>query len=301
MLIFENVPQPPPVEDHFGDILAKAQVGLGLGNRELAERLDCDTDVLRGWHRGKWHPEHATLFRQATELLGLDVDKHRAFVQPPPLPEARRLDGLAAFNLPFGSDMTVNAYLIYEPKGGQTVLIDTGTTAQPMLEWLRTHQRKLNAILLTHAHSDHTGGLEQLRQAFPDCPVFAHPAEDVPGETLPLTPEVPLQTGTLRFLPHHIPGHSPGGCALAIEGIGHPVIATGDALFAGSVGGMRTDYPAGLKRIREVILSQPAETLLLPGHGPASCVARELAWNSFFPESANPQASNPGLFPCQKQ
>jgi glyoxylase-like metal-dependent hydrolase (beta-lactamase superfamily II) len=83
------------------------------------------------------------------------------------------------------------------------------------------------------------------------------------------------------------PGHSPGGISLYCpEGPdGTPVVFTGDALFAGSIG--RTDLPGMseetlLAAIRERLLPLPDETIVYPGHGPASTVGREKATNPWL-------------------
>ncbi|MGE9296459.1 MAG: MBL fold metallo-hydrolase, partial [Puniceicoccales bacterium] len=61
-----------------------------------------------------------------------------------------------------------------------------------------------------------------------------------------------------------------------------PVAIVGDALFAGSIGGVRANYHGALKMIRERVLSLPGETILCPGHGPITTVAEELQHNPYF-------------------
>jgi glyoxylase-like metal-dependent hydrolase (beta-lactamase superfamily II) len=78
------------------------------------------------------------------------------------------------------------------------------------------------------------------------------------------------------------PGHSPGGTTFLIEGPVLTAAIVGDALFAGSVGGVHNDYDGTLATIRREILSLPDNTILCPGHGPLTTVGLEKAGNPFF-------------------
>jgi glyoxylase-like metal-dependent hydrolase (beta-lactamase superfamily II) len=68
-----------------------------------------------------------------------------------------------------------------------------------------------------------------------------------------------------------------------IKGMETPIAVVGDVIFAGSIGGIRSRYRPALEAIRAGVLSLPPETMLLPGHGPITTVAHELAHNPFFP------------------
>jgi glyoxylase-like metal-dependent hydrolase (beta-lactamase superfamily II) len=91
--------------------------------------------------------------------------------------------------------------------------------------------------------------------------------------------EVVVGENRLRVL--HTPGHTPGGICL----YGHGVVFVGDALFAGSIG--RTDLPGGstealLASIRRKLLALPDETVVYPGHGPATTIGEERHHNPFL-------------------
>jgi glyoxylase-like metal-dependent hydrolase (beta-lactamase superfamily II) len=155
------------------------------------------------------------------------------------------------------------------------------------------------AILLTHAHLDHITAVGELVDRY-DCPVHLHPADfdlyrAAPGQAamfgLHVSPQpLPdreladrqvLRFGAIEFTVRHAPGHSPGGVVF----VGHSSAFVGDCVFAGSIG--RTDLPGGdtrtlLGSIREQILSLPGDTVLYPGHGPATTVQREAASNPFL-------------------
>ena len=159
------------------------------------------------------------------------------------------------------------------------------------------------ALVLTHAHVDHIAGLGETKRRFPDAPILIHEAEkdwltdaflNLSGLTpTPVTTppadrlladgdELTLAGRSWRVM--HTPGHSPGSVSLYAEEAG--VCICGDAIFKGSVG--RTDFPgcsfAELERsIREKLYALPDDTVLLPGHGPATTVGDEKRTNPFVP------------------
>ena len=79
------------------------------------------------------------------------------------------------------------------------------------------------------------------------------------------------------------PGHSPGGTTYVVTGIEPPVAVVGDALFAGSMGGVSPqNYPSALEANRANILGLSEDTLLCPGHGPVTTVTLERKHNPFY-------------------
>jgi glyoxylase-like metal-dependent hydrolase (beta-lactamase superfamily II) len=90
-----------------------------------------------------------------------------------------------------------------------------------------------------------------------------------------------LPVGNLELKVLHTPGHTPGGCCFFVDGI----VISGDTLFADSIG--RTDFPGGsletlLKSIHEKLMSLPDETVVYPGHGPATAIGRERVFNPYL-------------------
>ena len=87
----------------------------------------------------------------------------------------------------------------------------------------------------------------------------------------------------IRFLVRHTPGHTPGGICLYSEPDG--VLFSGDTLFAGGIG--RTDFPGGsmeqlLAGIRDKLLVLPDQTVVYPGHGGRTTIAREKRCNPYL-------------------
>ncbi|MEQ9453555.1 MAG: MBL fold metallo-hydrolase [Phycisphaeraceae bacterium] len=204
-----------------------------------------------------------------------------------------------------------NCYVLaaHPDPGSPCWIIDTGFDPDEMLDAIDTKGWIPSRILLTHAHVDHIAGLGRTRERFPDIPVAIHadernfldrpdlnlsamlptpitwpPAED----TLHHDDNLTLADG-LDFQVRHVPGHSPGGVCFYQPDSALAIV--GDALFAGSIG--RHDFPTSdgpllLKSIAEQLLTLPDETVIFPGHGPESTIAREKQTNPYV--GSNPSA-----------
>jgi len=202
------------------------------------------------------------------------------------------------FTFEVGSFAT-NCYMVTSRIGPQCVIIDPGDEAERLFEELKRRSLEPVAIMITHGHLDHVGGVGPLKKAF-DVPVYVHEL-DLPlynsvseqGEWFGLNlvdPPPPehyfvetdsLVVGPFKFKVIHTPGHTPGHISL----LSGEDIFVGDCLFAGSIG--RTDLPGGshellIKSIKEKILPLPDNTVVRPGHGPMTTVMRERSSNPFF-------------------
>jgi len=177
--------------------------------------------------------------------------------------------------------MSVNHYLIWDPKTLKAVAFDAGTNADPLFAALERHKLTLTHIFLTHSHGDHILELDRIREKT-KAKAYAPDAEPIEGcEPVPNAKKFKL--GSLAITAHTVPGHSVGGTVYQIRGLASPLAVVGDVIFAGSVGGIRSRYRPALEAIRAGVLSLSPETILLPGHGPITTVAHELARNPFFP------------------
>ncbi|WP_435054499.1 MBL fold metallo-hydrolase [Micromonospora aurantiaca (nom. illeg.)] len=143
--------------------------------------------------------------------------------------------------------------------------------------------RRVLAIIATHAHDDHVRVAPELARAT-GAPVLLHPADRVLWDMVhPDTPpDGELTDGqtftvggtTLRVL--HTPGHSPGACSLYAPDLG--AVFTGDTLFAGgpgATGRSYSDFGTIVESIRTRLLTLPPETVVHTGHGDDTTIGAE--------------------------
>ena len=189
--------------------------------------------------------------------------------------------------MPLGAYQT-NCYIVYREDSDRCLVIDPGYEPEIVLARLRELGKEPEAVLLTHGHFDHVGGVKILA-AETDCRVFLNPADcamppqftagqlyytDAYGEGDVLN----LAGLELRVL--GTPGHTPGSVCLLVE----DAMFSGDTLFEGSCG--RTDLPGGdtrtildsLARLRQL----EGEYRVYPGHGPSTSLSKEKRFNPYM-------------------
>lgn len=235
---------------------------------------------------------------QAGALLPCALTAQTPIQADPPelLPTSRHGD-LMVDTLRLG-ELGVNCYVLSE-SDRNCIVIDPGAQADVILSFIKSRSFKVKAYVLTHSHLDHISALDECFKALP-APVALHPEENDwafcdKNQWLPHYPkteavpiERPLKHGqkfsdnALNYTVLHTPGHSPGSVCLWFPE--QKIIFTGDTLFAGTVG--RTDLHRSsqidLLKSLQAFLPLPPETVVYPGHGPATTLRTEIATNPFF-------------------
>lgn len=287
-----------PLEDNFTDIVGKAQRGLNLSGTALAGRAGVSLAQLNALKAGA--VDEAAL-RKVAGALGLGAEALVTMARGAWRPrEAGEVAGLGCFNTAF-DDMTVNAYVAFDPGTRRAAAFDTGADCGGMLEFIREQGLEVEVILLTHTHTDHVYDLDRLKAAtgarawvsgrealagaetFADGKVFEVGRASRPSDLTDKRAGRPLHSG-LRIETRRTSGHARGGTTFVVTGLARRLAVVGDALFAGSMGGGMVDYDEALRTNREGIFTLSDETILCPGHGPLSTVGEEKLHNPFFPE-----------------
>ncbi|MFL6590791.1 MAG: MBL fold metallo-hydrolase [Chthoniobacterales bacterium] len=268
-----------PLEDTVSDIIGKAQRGLGISDSQLAERAGVDVTDVRSVREGDGDKDALKKIAPILQLNATALQKLATGQwQPAQVPT---MDGLAQFNTTYG-DMTVNAYLAWDPATRHAAAFDTGADCSGMLARVERENLNVKLILLTHAHPDHVADLRRLRKAT-NAPVYISELEPEEGAE-PIAEGRKFEVGSLKIEARLTSGHSPGGITYVIHGLARPIAIVGDSLFAASMGGGNVSYQNALRNNREKILTLPDETLVCPGHGPLTTVGKEKRDNPFFAE-----------------
>ena len=206
-----------------------------------------------------------------------------------------------AFNL-----FEENTYIASDSESGDAIVIDPGMSNDAEMarfeKYVADNNLNIKEIVLTHMHLDHCFGANRLHRAT-GAPIAASAEDAILGvsivgqatrfgiylpeseavrASIDLTDGDTVSFGSETLTVLAVPGHSRGG--IALYSATAKVVFTGDSLFQGSIG--RTDLPGGnhtelIDSVRTKLLTLPADTLVLPGHGPSTTIGRELQYNPF--------------------
>lgn len=196
-----------------------------------------------------------------------------------------------------------NCYLVVCPETGDAAVIDPGALGEreikAILERAARHGANIRYIINTHGHLDHIAGNREIKKRTGaqilvhtlDAPMltdtqlngsaFFGLSITSPKADRLLEDGEEVLIGNTRLTVLHTPGHTRGGICL----VGKGFVFSGDTLFAQSVG--RTDFPGGseqqvLTSVIDRLFVLDPETLVYPGHGPSTTIAREKRSNPYF-------------------
>ncbi|MEI9863008.1 MAG: MBL fold metallo-hydrolase [Limisphaerales bacterium] len=271
------------LEDHLGDIIGKSRKAINLSTTAAAKAAEISESELATLEEtGK--TDKKVNFTALAPLIGLN---------------AAKLEGIAKGWLPSPKDLnlwhelrvftttsegtTVNCYLAWDEVSREAALFDTGFDAQPVLACIAENQLNLKYVFITHSHYDHVEALPKIREAFPKVQVRSN-SKAAPVNQRNKTAEIVHLGGPARAH-RDTPGHAEDGVTYMVGNWQEdaPYVAVvGDAIFAGSMGNGNGEWDLAKQKIREQILTLPADTLICPGHGPLTTVAEEKANNPFF-------------------
>lgn len=196
-----------------------------------------------------------------------------------------------------------NTYIAHLAGRSDCIVFDPGFDPEAILDYLREHSLTPAAILCTHGHSDHIAGNATLKREWPEVPLvigvgdapkltdprgnlsamFGASLISPPADRTVDEPDL-FKAAGLELEVLSTPGHSSGHVVFVCRHVEPWHVFGGDVLFRGSVG--RTDFPDGdfeslRAAIHDKLFVLPEDTIILPGHGPATTTGREKQTNPF--------------------
>lgn len=204
-----------------------------------------------------------------------------------------------------------NCYLLQDEATKEAFLVDPGDDFDRIKAMVEGQDAAVKGVLITHIHFDHIGAAEKAVERW-NCPIYVHPDELAASRVQTvfsrslhrfyeafeaawaltgreLNDGESLMLGDAEVKAIMVPGHSPNSLCYYIES--SKLLAAGDTLFRGSIG--REDFyinqgagEAGdlARNIRDKLLGLPDDTVVLPGHGPATTIGREKEYNPYLEE-----------------
>jgi hydroxyacylglutathione hydrolase len=169
-----------------------------------------------------------------------------------------------------------NCYVIANEVIKEAVIIDPGQITEEIIDKIESDSYKLTGVFITHNHGSHVHGLKTLRKIYTPK-IYAADWEVAGNDTNVITGDGKVRIAGLTVRYMALPGHTADSMVYKIGN----VIFTGDTLSAGKIGTTNSKYSEFILRnnIERKIFSQQDATVIMPGHGPPSCVGVEKLFN----------------------
>jgi hydroxyacylglutathione hydrolase len=271
------------LEDHLGDIIRKGRTAAGVAPIGAASAAGLTEAELTALEETGQTSRPVNLPGLAA-AIGLDRAKLERISGGwlPPVPDLAQWRELRQVTTT-ANNLSVHCYLIWDEVFRDAALFDTGWDAAPIFQLIQENDLTLRHLFLTHSHEDHIAAMGDLRAKFPKTHLHTNSRNSPPQHRNRANDF--LHLGSLRVTNRDTPGHAEDGVTYIAGGWPDdaPHVAfVGDAIFAGSMGRGNQSWELARQKVREQILTLPADTLLCPGHGPLTTVAQEKANNPFF-------------------
>ena len=273
-----------PLEDELGDILDKAMCHAGITEHALAEKAGVLAEKIHDAidYRYDLSDQEILCLAKALELNGdgLLAIAHERY----PLPEIAGLP-FCLFPLRFPHGIGVaNAYVVADCCDSEGLLFDTGTDFFQLKRLWPRGIKRLKAVFLTHAETEHIGGLKELLASEGQVPVFGPEGKGLEA-TVTLGESAKLSFGRIEVQALKTPGHCESHNCYVVTvpeaPSSAPLLITGDTLFAGSIGKAyfcQQKLTSNLRRMMELFSEN---TVIAPGHGPLTTIKNERRFNPF--------------------
>ena len=191
--------------------------------------------------------------------------------------------------------LMANSYLVMDEENKKAFLVDAGGYSDKIANLLEETGCKLEYIILTHGHGDHTDGVPKYREKYPDVKVIASISEknfmlqkgmsfartEITADEYVIDYQT-MKIGSFDLLFMITPGHTPGGMCIYMAD--QKILFSGDTLFHGSVG--RSDFPGGshaqlTKSIKTKLFELDDDVTVYPGHDTATTIGDEKLYNPY--------------------
>ena len=172
-----------------------------------------------------------------------------------------------------------NCYIVVNESTSEAIIVDPGKITEEIISRIEDNHLKLSAVLITHNHGSHAGGLHTLRKIY-SPKIFAADWEVAGQDTTVISGDGTIKIAKMLVKYMSLPGHTSDSVVYEIGNI----LFTGDILSAGEIGSTNSSYSEYILKsnIEKKIFSQQDNVILMPGHGPPTTLGAVKAFTADF-------------------